>query len=53
MTQDSPEAQKEYRTELRDYSRPASSAITEFAPGNHVYFRGYAHEVKGIEVGGR
>lgn len=53
VRQDSPDAQREYVTELRDYSRPASSAITEFAPGNHVYFRGYAHEVKGIDLGGK
>ncbi|WP_112133740.1 DEAD/DEAH box helicase [Glycomyces dulcitolivorans] len=53
VRQDSPDAPKEYVTELRDYARPATSAITEFAPGNHVYFRGYAHEVKGIDLGGK
>lgn len=53
VRQESPDAQREYVTELRDYARPASRAITEFAPGNHVYFRGYAHEVKGIDLGGK
>lgn len=53
VRQESQDGPREYVTELRDYNRPASTAITEFAPGNHVYFRGYAHEVKGIDLGGK
>ncbi|MFI0895906.1 DEAD/DEAH box helicase [Streptomyces sp. NPDC020983] len=35
----------------RTYDRPAASALTELAPGNAYYARGYRHVVDGFELG--
>ncbi|MGH3279154.1 MAG: helicase-related protein, partial [Trebonia sp.] len=43
---------KRYVTELREYARPASQALTELAPGNHYYIHGYRHYVTGLDLGG-
>lgn len=40
-----------YLSELREYSRPASQALTELAPGNHFYIQGYRHYVTGLDIG--
>ncbi|WP_026931990.1 DEAD/DEAH box helicase [Glycomyces tenuis] len=42
----------QYRTEDREYQRPATAAIREFAPGNRAYFRGYMHRISGVDTGG-
>ena len=42
---------KRYVTELREYARPASQALTELAPGNHYYIHGYRHYVTGLDLG--
>jgi replicative superfamily II helicase len=42
---------KRYVTELREYTRPASNALTELAPGNHYYIHGYRHHVTGLDLG--
>jgi replicative superfamily II helicase len=46
-----PEADRIYHSELRDYGRPARYALTEFAPGNFFYIRGYRHEISGLDIG--
>ncbi|MEU8595506.1 Zn-binding domain-containing protein [Streptomyces globisporus] len=40
-----------WRTEPRVYERPAESALTELAPGNAYYVRGYRHVVDGFDLG--
>ncbi|MFF2807681.1 DEAD/DEAH box helicase [Streptomyces sp. NPDC058000] len=40
-----------WRTEPRVYDRPAESALTELAPGNAYYVRGYRHVVDGFDLG--
>ena len=40
-----------YETELREYRRPARAALTEIAPGNTYYVRGYRHRVSGLDIG--
>ncbi|CAM3931583.1 DEAD/DEAH box helicase [Nocardiopsis rhodophaea] len=40
-----------YHSEIREYERSATSALTELAPGNHFYVRGYRHQVDGIDIG--
>ncbi|WP_415648446.1 DEAD/DEAH box helicase, partial [Stackebrandtia soli] len=40
-----------YESELRSYDRPARQALTEIAPGNTYYVRGYRHRVDGIDIG--
>lgn len=40
-----------YHNDPREYARPASLALTEFAPGNTYYVRGYGHEISGLDVG--
>ncbi|WP_433472783.1 DEAD/DEAH box helicase [Spirillospora sp. CA-142024] len=42
---------RRYHSELREYERSASLALTELAPGNHFYIRGYRHEVTGLDIG--
>ncbi|MFC8228414.1 DEAD/DEAH box helicase [Streptomyces sp. NPDC057287] len=42
-----------WRTEPRVYERPAESALTELAPGNAYYVRGYRHVVDGFDLGPR
>ncbi|MFF3290666.1 DEAD/DEAH box helicase [Streptomyces sp. NPDC003023] len=41
------------RPEPRVYDRPAESALTELAPGNAYYVRGYRHVVDGFDLGPR
>ena len=42
---------KQYLSELREYSRSARQALTELAPGNHFYIRGYRHNISGLDIG--
>ncbi|WP_405954868.1 DEAD/DEAH box helicase [Streptomyces phaeochromogenes] len=35
----------------RTYDRPAEAALTELAPGNAYYVRGYRHRVDGFDLG--
>ncbi|GII75682.1 DEAD/DEAH box helicase [Sphaerisporangium rufum] len=42
---------KRYHSEVREYQRPARLALTELAPGNSFYVRGYRHEVTGLDAG--
>ena len=53
LTWDEEEADgtRRYVTELREYARPASIALTELAPGNHYYLHGYRHHVTGLDLG--
>lgn len=47
------EGDKEYKSELREYPRPARQALTEIAPGNTFYARGYQHDIRGLDIGSR
>ncbi|MFB7630619.1 DEAD/DEAH box helicase [Streptomyces sp. NPDC056149] len=40
-----------WRTDPRVYDRPAEAALTELAPGNAYYVRGYRHVVDGFDLG--
>ena len=40
-----------FGSELRDYSRPSSHALTELAPDNTFYIQGYQHTVTGLDIG--
>ncbi len=42
---------REYHSEVREYRRPARTALTELAPGNTFYMRGYQHRVSGLDIG--
>lgn len=42
-----------WRTELRPYDRPAEAALSELAPGNTYYVRGYRHKIDGFDLGPR
>lgn len=42
-----------WRTELRTYDRPAVSALSELAPGNSYYVKGYRHDISGFDLGPR
>ncbi|MCO8302921.1 DEAD/DEAH box helicase [Streptomyces sp. RKCA744] len=42
-----------WRTDPRVYDRPAEAALTELAPGNAYYVRGYRHVVDGFDLGPR
>ncbi|MER5552345.1 DUF1998 domain-containing protein [Streptomyces sp. NPDC002793] len=42
-----------WQNEPRVYDRPAESALTELAPGNSYYVRGYRHVVDGFDLGPR
>ncbi|MFF7778932.1 DEAD/DEAH box helicase [Streptomyces tanashiensis] len=46
---DAPKAR--WRTEPRVYDRPSEAALTELAPGNAYYVRGYRHVVDGFDLG--
>ena len=48
---DGQDGAKRYHSELREYTRPARQALTELAPGNHFYIRGYRHDVTGLDIG--
>jgi hypothetical protein len=47
------DSEKEYKSELRTYSRSARTALTELAPGNHFYISGYRHDVTGLDLGSK
>ncbi|WP_445396788.1 DEAD/DEAH box helicase [Streptomyces sp. LE64] len=40
-----------WSSEPRAYHRPAEAALTELAPGNTYYVRGYRHTVDGFDLG--
>jgi len=40
-----------YHSEVREYGRSARLALTELAPGNSFYIRGYQHKVSGLDIG--
>ncbi|MEU7746720.1 DEAD/DEAH box helicase [Nonomuraea sp. NPDC049158] len=42
---------KQYHSEVREYKRSARLALTELAPGNSFYMRGYEHKVTGLDIG--
>ncbi|MET9244941.1 DEAD/DEAH box helicase [Nonomuraea sp. NPDC003709] len=42
---------KQYHSEVREYKRPARLALTELAPGNSFYMRGYQHKISGLDIG--
>lgn len=44
---------RRFHSELREYERSAAIALTELAPGNSFYIRGYRHEVSGLDIGSR
>ncbi|MFE9661423.1 DEAD/DEAH box helicase [Streptomyces sp. NPDC005955] len=46
---DQPKAK--WSSDPRVYDRPAESALTELAPGNAYYVRGYRHTVDGFDLG--
>ncbi|WP_054812006.1 DEAD/DEAH box helicase [Nocardia arizonensis] len=46
-----PDGDRNYHSEVREYRRPAQVALTELAPGNTFYMRGYEHFVSGLDVG--
>ncbi|RNL83012.1 DEAD/DEAH box helicase [Halostreptopolyspora alba] len=48
-----PDGDTRYHSEVREYERSALPALTEFAPGNHFYARGYRHTVDGLDIGTR
>ncbi|MFJ3627529.1 DEAD/DEAH box helicase [Streptomyces albidoflavus] len=45
------QAQKTYRSEIRDYERSRKLALTELAPGNSFYVNGYRHRVRALDIG--
>ncbi|MEV4322374.1 DEAD/DEAH box helicase [Microbispora rosea] len=42
---------RRYHSEVREYKRPARLALTELAPDNSFYMRGYQHRVSGLDIG--
>jgi hypothetical protein len=44
---------KTYLSEIREYGRSARLALTELAPGNSFYLRGYRHRVTGLDIGSK
>ncbi|WP_248965309.1 DEAD/DEAH box helicase [Sphaerisporangium perillae] len=45
------EEEEQYHSEVREYKRSAGVALTELAPGNSFYMRGYQHQVSGLDIG--
>ncbi|RKS79692.1 uncharacterized protein DUF1998 [Actinomadura pelletieri DSM 43383] len=43
--------QRRYHSEVREYGRSARLALTELAPGNSFYIRGYQHVISGLDIG--
>ncbi|MFF4230373.1 DEAD/DEAH box helicase [Streptomyces sp. NPDC001820] len=39
------------RPDVRVYDRPATAALSELAPGNSYYVRGYQHRIDGFDLG--
>ncbi|GAB1641447.1 helicase-related protein [Krasilnikovia sp. MM14-A1259] len=48
-----PAGDTEYHSEVREYARPARQALTEIAPGNTYYVRGYGHQISGLDLGAK
>jgi replicative superfamily II helicase len=46
-----PAGDTDYHSEVREYARPARQALTEIAPGNTYYVRGYGHHISGLDLG--
>jgi hypothetical protein len=44
---------KIFLSEIREYPRRARLALTELAPGNSFYLRGYRHRITGLDIGSR
>ncbi|MGW2317376.1 DEAD/DEAH box helicase [Streptomyces sp. NPDC001680] len=44
-------ARTQWRPEVRTYDRPATAALSELAPGNSYYVRGYQHRIDGFDLG--
>ena len=44
---------KTYLSEIREYPRSARLALTELAPGNSFYLRGYRHRITGLDIGSK
>ncbi len=44
---------RQSHSELRENPRPARLALTELAPANYFYIRGYRHHVSGLDIGTR
>ncbi|WP_055482043.1 DEAD/DEAH box helicase [Sphaerimonospora mesophila] len=42
---------RRYHSEVREYKRHAGLALTELAPGNSFYMRGYQHRISGLDIG--
>ncbi|MFD6095194.1 DEAD/DEAH box helicase [Nocardiopsis flavescens] len=51
--EEGPDGDRVHRSEVREYKRPARVALTELAPGNHYYVRGFQHTVDGLDIGTR
>jgi replicative superfamily II helicase len=51
--EEAPDGGRRYLSELREYNRPAATALTELAPGNHYYINGYRHHVSGLDIGSK
>ncbi|OHV62897.1 DEAD/DEAH box helicase [Pseudofrankia sp. BMG5.36] len=45
--------ERRFVSDVREYARPTRQALTEIAPGNTYYVRGYAHRVTGLDIGPR
>ena len=50
---DDADGEERFRSEVRDYDRPARYALTELAPGNHFYAQGFKHQITGLDLGTR
>ncbi|MEU2947797.1 DEAD/DEAH box helicase [Nocardiopsis alba] len=51
--EEGPDGDRQFRSEVREYKRAARMALSEFAPGNHYYVRGFRHEIDGLDIGSR
>ena len=51
--EEGPDGDRAFRSEVREYRRAARMALTEFAPGNHYYVRGFRHQIDGLDIGSR
>ncbi|MDQ1304949.1 MAG: hypothetical protein QG671_778 [Actinomycetota bacterium] len=51
QTHDEATDRRHYVSTVMEYSRPASVALRELAPGNTFYAQGFKHRVTGLEIG--
>lgn len=49
--EESVDGDRHYHSEVREYRRSARLALTELAPGNTFYQRGYQHDITGLDIG--